>query len=467
MRAYSANCGNSLAQQTATSDVLSVISSSPGDLKPVFDAMLANAARLCEAQFGNLCLYDEDGFRFVAMHNMPAVYAERWQREPLFRPSPLAPIVRAVATKNFVHIVNLKDDPAYLQRDPPVVSLVDVGGARTLLIVPLIKDAEVIGTLGIFRQEVRPFADKQIDLVRNFAAQAVIAIENARLLNELRQRTNDLTELLEQQTATSEVLQVISSSPGELEPVFASMLENAVRICDAQFGNIYRWDGDLHILAASHKTPAAFAEARREVRQTFKLDEKDPLGRMILSKRAVHVADLSAEQVYIDRSSPGAVMGVELGGIRTTLMVPLLKDDEVVGAFVLSRRDQVQPFTDKQVALVTNLRRPGRDRHREREAALEAEHSALMILPSLWSSRRRCRRCSALLARHVAIYSRCFATMVENAVRICDAEWGNIHRWDGDGLHLVASHNTPPAFADFAGAFHRPRPDPKDVFGRT
>ena len=157
MRAYSAELRESLAQQTATSDVLSVISSSPGDLKPVFDAMLANAARLCEAQFGNLLLYEGDAFRFVAMHNVPAVYAERWQREPLFRPSPLAPIARAVAAKNFVHVVNLKDDPAYLQRDPPVVSLVDVGGARTLLIVPMIKDAEVIGTLGIFRQEVRPF----------------------------------------------------------------------------------------------------------------------------------------------------------------------------------------------------------------------------------------------------------------------------------------------------------------------
>ncbi len=131
------------------------------------------------------------------------------------------------------------------------------------------------------------------------------------------------------------------------------MLENAVRICDATFGNIYRWDGDLHMLA-SHKTPAALAEARRRIGEGFKVHGRDPLGRMILSKSAVHVSDLAAEQVYLDRSAPGAVMGVELGGVRTTLMVPMLKDDEVVGAFVLSRH-KVYPFTDKQIALVTSF----------------------------------------------------------------------------------------------------------------
>ncbi len=252
----------SLAQQTATSEVLKVISSSPGDLKPVFNAMLENAARLCEAQFGNLLLCEGDGFRFAATHNVPPIYAELSQREPIIHPTPLAPLSRAAATREFVHVVDLTEQPAYKQRDPPVTALVDVGGARTLLIVPMLKEGAVIGTLGIFRQEVRPFTDKQIALVRNFAAQAVIAIENARLLSELRQRTDDLTESLEQQTATSEVLQVISSSPGDLQPVFDTMLENATRICQAKFGTLYIKEGDGLRLVTAHEVPSAFANAR-------------------------------------------------------------------------------------------------------------------------------------------------------------------------------------------------------------
>jgi GAF domain-containing protein len=209
------------------------------------------------------------------------------------------------------------------------------------------------------RQEVRPFTDKQIELVQNFAAQAVIAIENARLLNELRQRTNDLTErtddlteALEQQTATSEVLQVISSSPGDLQPVFATMLEKAVRLCDATFGNIYRWDGELSNLIASHNTPPALIEARRRSRILFL--PKDLVGQAIANKKAFHIADLAEHQDYIERSSPGAVAAVELGGVRTHVVVPMLKDDELIGTFHLSRQE-VRPFTDKQIELVTNF----------------------------------------------------------------------------------------------------------------
>ena len=168
-----------------------------------------------------------------------------------------------VATKSVIHIVDMAAEQAYTKRDPTTVAAVELGRVRTFVAVPMLKENELIGGVTLCRQEVRPFTDKQIALVTNFAAQAVIAIENARLLNELRQRTTDLTEALEQQTATSEVLQVISSSPGDLEPVFATMLENAVRICDAKFGNIYRWDGDALHLVATHNSPPAFAEARR------------------------------------------------------------------------------------------------------------------------------------------------------------------------------------------------------------
>jgi class 3 adenylate cyclase len=223
----------------------------------------------------------------------------------------------------------------------------------------MLNETDLIGA-AVYRQEVRPFTDKQIALLSNFAAQAVIAIENARLLNELRQRTTDLTErtgdlteALEQQTATSEVLQVISSSPGDLEPVFASMLEKAVRICDAAFGNIYRWDDDALHLVATRNTPPAFAAARRY--SLFKRPgPKTVTGRMLASQAVVHVADATAEPGYGDKSDPDAVAAVELGNVRTILAVPMWKEDELIDSFTVYRQE-VRPFTDKQIALVTNF----------------------------------------------------------------------------------------------------------------
>ena len=239
----------SLEQQTATAEVLSVISSSLGELQPVFQAMLENATRLCEAKFGTLYFREAEGFRAVAMHGAPPAYLKRLGS--LLQPTPISALGQVVRTKQVVHIEDVTTDPAYFERDPIRVSSVEEGGVRTLLGVPMMKENEVIGAIGIYRETVHPFTDRHIALVTNFAAQAVIAIENARLLNELRQRTDDLsqrttdlTEALEQQTATSDVLQVISGSPGDLQPVFAAMLDKAARICDADFGNIFRWDGD-------------------------------------------------------------------------------------------------------------------------------------------------------------------------------------------------------------------------------
>jgi GAF domain-containing protein len=223
-----------LEQQAATSEVLQVISSSPGELEPVFQAMLANAVRICEARFGNLYLHEHGALRFVAGHNVPRAFAEARRRGP-FRPAPGSAFGKLIRTKQMVHHADTAATQPYAEHDPAVVDAVELGGVRTLVVVPMLKEGELVGAIAIYRQEVRQFTDKQIELVTNFAAQAVIAIENTRLLNELR-------ESLQQQTATADVLQVISSSPGELEPVFKAMLENAVRICGAKFGNLMLYE---------------------------------------------------------------------------------------------------------------------------------------------------------------------------------------------------------------------------------
>ena len=352
-------------QQTATSEVLQVISSSPGDLQPVFDAMLAKAARICDASFGNIFLCDGDSLHLVGTHNTPPALAEARRRSPV-RPDPDGPFGRMLASKTVAHITDLAAEEVYSKRrHPGAVAAVELGGVRTVLLVPIVKEDELVGVFSLYRQEVRPFTDKQTELVQNFAAQAVIAIENARLLNELRQRTTDLTESLEQQTATSEVLQVISSSPGDLQPVFEAMLENAVRICDATFGNIYRWnDNALHLVAA-HNTPPAYAEYRKRVPMQFD-QMTETLRQMVETKLPVQ-ADPVATLDY-ETDNPIARAAVELGGIRTVLSVPMMKDRELVGAFILSRQD-VRPFTDKQMALVMNF---------ARQAAIAIENARLL-----------------------------------------------------------------------------------------
>ena len=276
--------------------------------------MLENATRLCEAKFGSLNLREGDAFRSVAQHNAPLAYIEERRRNPLIRPHPASGLARMGTTKGVVHIPDIRADQGFLDGHQGIVLFADTAGARTVLQVPMLKEDDLVGVITIFRQEVRPFTDKQIELVSNFAKQAVIAIENTRLLNELRKS-------LQQQTATSEVLQVISSSPGELGPVFDKMLENATRVCNAEFGTMLLEEHGAFRHVALYNVPPAFVE----------LVGRDPLvhsprdgilGRIAGTKQPIHVADLRDEPAYL-RGVGSAKLMADVAGARSVLGVPI------------------------------------------------------------------------------------------------------------------------------------------------
>ncbi len=335
-----------LEQQTATSEVLKVISSSAGELQPVFDTMLAKATELCEASYGALWLRDGEGYRFVALFgDLPKEYEEHRRNKTLIRVRPEVPLARIAVTRQPMQVADLRTDPAYLAGDPLPVSAADVGGIRTLLVVPMFKEGELIGAIAIYRKEVRPFTDKQVGLVSNFASQAVIAIENTRLLSELR-------ESLEQQTATSEVLQVISASPGQLEPVFKAMLGNAVRTCGAKFGIMYLSEGDGFRTVAMHDVPRPFAE-KRQREPFFRPSAGSPMDRIVRTRQVAHISDITTVQGYVEGDRPLMDLA-ELGGARTVAGMPMLKKNELVGAIIIYRQE-VRPFTEKQIDLVKNF----------------------------------------------------------------------------------------------------------------
>jgi adenylate cyclase len=344
-----------LQQRTATAEVLSVISRSTFDLAKVLNTVLELGARLSKADKGVILRAGGNASYYAAATYRHTPDFIESQKRILFAPGRNGVVGRVLLEGKSVQIADVFDDPEYAYRE-----FARRGAFRTILGVPHVREGSPIGLFVLHRAAVRPFTYKQIELVENFAAQAVIAIENARLLNELRQRTADLsqrttelTEALEQQTATAEVLRVISSSPSDLHPVFASMLEKAVTICDAKFGNIYRWDGDIIKLVAAHNTPQAFAEYRHSSPQRADA-ENSIYSPMRKTKTPIHVIDAAIDQRYAQKRHPVWVAGVELGGVRTFLAVPMLKEDELIGSFSVYRQE-VRPFTDKQIEVVQSF----------------------------------------------------------------------------------------------------------------
>ncbi len=421
-----------LEQQTATAEVLQVINSSPGDLAPVFDAMLEKATRLCEAETGHLLRFANGEFSRAASVGVPEDFDKLL---PLNTPLPRAVHRNAVtyrmaASRSPLHVPDIRDDASYRLGAPAEVAAAEAG-IRTALFVPLLKEGEVVGCFVMHRMEVRPFSEKQIALLQNFAAQAVIAMENARLLGELRERTGDLQESLEYQTATSDVLKVISRSTFDLQPVLDALLQAASRLCGTAEGALALRDGDVFRCVAVVGITPEFEAALRE--RKFGLDRGTTAGRVALEGGVVQIADVAADPEYELQETAA------LGGIRTTLGVPLLRQDETIGMIVLFHRS-VEPFTERQIELVRTFA----------DQAVIAIENARLITETREALEQQTATADILqvINSSPGDLVPVFDVMLDRALRLCDAAFGDLYTYDGVRFHTGAVKGASPEYAE-------------------
>ena len=451
----------SLQQQTATADVLKVISSSTGELHPVFKTMLAKAVERCEASFGAMWLVDGEGYRTAAMHgDLPQTYVEQWRSGTLHLPKTDIPMVRAIRSRKTVHTPDMRKEKAYLEGDPLAVSAADIGGIRTLVTVPMLKEGEAVGVITIYRREVLPFNQKQIELVENFAAQAVIAIENTRLLNELRQRTDDLTESLEQQTATSEILEVISNSPTDTQPVFDAIVRSGLNLFPDAVVTISLPDRDLIKLGAIGGVDEAGVEALRG-RFPMPLSREFITGTAILDQREIDIANAHEPPNELRAGAQNLLAG----GYSAMTVLPMVRGDETIGTLNVVRRNP-GPLSDKQrellrtfanqaVIAIENTRLFNELRHRtdDLSESLEQQTATSEVLKVISSSPGELKPV--------------FDALLANAVRICDAKFGVLFLTEGDAFRYVALHGAPPAFAEARRREPVTRVKPGTTIGRV
>ncbi|RWO84854.1 MAG: GAF domain-containing protein [Mesorhizobium sp.] len=430
VQARTAELSEALRQQTATSEVLDVISRSIVELEPVFEVILENAARICDASFGNLALREGDGFRHVAAYGATEEWEEFKKGGSLMQPGPNTALGQALATRRYAHIDDVTNDPAFPEGDPLRTRVVALFKARTMLSVPLVKDDVVIGAITLHRQEVRPFTDKQIALVTSFASQAVIAIENARLFKQVQARTAELTEALEQQTATADVLKVISASTFDLKAVLQTLIDSAVKLCGAELGGIYMLDGDVYHISASHgHSPELRAH---EEAHPNRVGRDSWVGRAALERAVVHVPDVTLDLEYGTPDVP--TIGKFAGG----LSVPLLREGTPIGVFSMARAkpgpfserqiELVQTFADQAVIAIENVRLFEEVQQRTREAteALEYQTATSDVL--------------GVISRSPTDVQPVFNMIAQSAARLCEAQFCFVYRYDGQLLHFVAHH---------------------------